>query len=114
MTAAAHVVRLGPDVAAGETPQAIVPVHAWQAAETTGDWTLVGCTVAPGFEFAGFEMAPPDWSACTATPSALPEQHVFRRDQAAAGDQQRGDRHIRGGLAKPARIRKPVDSSGVA
>jgi uncharacterized protein len=54
-------VRLGPDLAAGEQPQAIVPAHAWQAAESTGDWTLVGCTVAPGFEFAKFEMAPNDW-----------------------------------------------------
>ena len=51
-------VRLGPDLAAGEAPQAIVPPHAWQAAESTGDWTLVGCTVAPGFEFAKFELAP--------------------------------------------------------
>ena len=45
----------------GERPQAIVPAQAWQAAETTGDWTLVGCTVSPGFEFAGFELAKPDW-----------------------------------------------------
>ena len=50
-------IRLGPDLAAGEAPQAIVPAHAWQAAESTGAWTLVGCTVAPGFEFAGFELA---------------------------------------------------------
>jgi predicted cupin superfamily sugar epimerase len=57
-----HVVRLGPDLAAGERPQAIVPARAWQAAESTGDWTLVGCTVAPGFEFASFELAPKDWS----------------------------------------------------
>ena len=56
-----HTVRLGPDIVAGERPQAIVPASAWQAAETTGDWTLVGCTVAPGFEFAGFEMAQPDF-----------------------------------------------------
>jgi uncharacterized protein len=56
-----HTVRLGPDLAAGERPQAIVPACAWQAAETTGDWTLVGCTVAPGFEFAGFELAPREW-----------------------------------------------------
>jgi len=56
-----HTVRLGPDVAAGERPQAIVPADAWQAAESTGDWTLVGCTVAPGFEFASFELAPKDW-----------------------------------------------------
>ncbi len=58
---AAHTVRLGPDVAADERPQAIVPASAWQAAESTGDWTLVGCTVAPGFEFANFELAPKDW-----------------------------------------------------
>jgi uncharacterized protein len=55
-------VRLGLDLAAGERPQAVVPRHAWQAAESLGDWTLVGCTVAPGFEFAGFEMAPPGWT----------------------------------------------------
>ena len=54
-------VRLGPDLAAGEVPQAVVPVKAWQAAESTGDWTLVGCTVAPGFDFAKFELAPKGW-----------------------------------------------------
>ena len=54
--------RLGSDMVSGETPQAIVPSHAWQAAASTGDWTLVGCTVAPGFDFAGFELAPPGWS----------------------------------------------------
>jgi predicted cupin superfamily sugar epimerase len=54
-------VRLGPDLAAGERPQAIVPAQAWQAAESTGDWTLVGCTVAPGFDFASFELAPKVW-----------------------------------------------------
>jgi uncharacterized protein len=59
---AQHAVKLGPDLASGERPQAIVPAHAWQAAESTGDWTLVGCTVAPGFEFAGFELAPQDWT----------------------------------------------------
>ncbi len=56
-----HTVRLGPDVTGGERPQAIVPAQAWQTAETGGDWTLVGCTVAPGFEFAGFELAPAGW-----------------------------------------------------
>ena len=56
-----HSVRLGPDLAAGERPQAIVPAHAWQAAESAGDWTLVGCTVAPGFDFATFELAPKGW-----------------------------------------------------
>ena len=60
--AATRTVRLGPDLAAGETPQAVVPVRTWQAAETLGDWTLCGCTVAPGFEFSGFELAPKGWS----------------------------------------------------
>jgi predicted cupin superfamily sugar epimerase len=55
-------VRLGPDLAASEQPQAVVPTHAWQAAESAGDWTLVGCTVAPGFDFATFEMAPKGWT----------------------------------------------------
>jgi uncharacterized protein len=53
---------LGPDLAAGERPQAIVPAHAWQAAQSLGDWTLVGCTVAPGFEFKHFELAPKGWA----------------------------------------------------
>ena len=57
-----RVVRLGPDLAAGEVPQAMVPAQAWQAAESSSDWTLVGCTVAPGFEFAAFELAPKGWS----------------------------------------------------
>ena len=65
---APHLLRLGPDVAAGERPQAIVPASAWQAAESTGDWTLVGCTVAPAFEFAKFEMAPKDWEPPPASP----------------------------------------------
>jgi predicted cupin superfamily sugar epimerase len=53
--------KLGQNLAAGEQPQAIVPPHTWQSAESTGDWTLVGCTVAPGFEFATFELAPKEW-----------------------------------------------------
>jgi predicted cupin superfamily sugar epimerase len=53
---------LGDDLAAGQVPQAIVPAGAWQAAEPTGAWTLVGCTVSPGFTFDGFELAPPGWS----------------------------------------------------
>jgi predicted cupin superfamily sugar epimerase len=56
-----EAVTLGPDLAAGERPQAVVPARAWQSAESLGEWTLIGCTVAPGFEFAGFEMAPKDW-----------------------------------------------------
>lgn len=56
-----ETVVLGFDLEAGERPQAIAPANAWQAAESLGDWTLVGCTVAPGFEFAGFQLAPNDW-----------------------------------------------------
>jgi predicted cupin superfamily sugar epimerase len=52
------VVRLGRDLAAGEAPQAVVPANAWQAAEPLGErFALCGCTVAPGFDFADFEMA---------------------------------------------------------
>ncbi|HEY7458180.1 MAG TPA: cupin domain-containing protein [Xanthobacteraceae bacterium] len=54
-------VTLGINLAAGERPQAAVPAHVWQAAQSQGKWTLVGCTVAPGFEFATFELAPPDF-----------------------------------------------------
>ncbi len=54
-------VTLGSDLAAGERPQAIVPAEAWQAAESLGDWTLAGCTVAPGFAFDRFELAPAGW-----------------------------------------------------
>lgn len=53
--------RLGTDLAGGERPQVVVPAGWWQTAESLGHWTLVGCTVAPGFTFEGFEMAPPDW-----------------------------------------------------
>ncbi len=55
-------VLLGPDLAGGQVPQAIVPEGAWQAAEPTGAWALVGCTVSPGFRFEGFELAPPSWA----------------------------------------------------
>ena len=55
------LITLGSDLAAGQRPQGVVPAHAWQAAQSLGDWTLVGCTVAPGFEFAKFEMAPAGW-----------------------------------------------------
>ncbi|MGE3275447.1 MAG: cupin domain-containing protein [Vicinamibacterales bacterium] len=52
---------LGTALADGERPQIVVPTGVWQSALSLGDWTLVGCTVAPGFEFAGFEMAAPGW-----------------------------------------------------
>ena len=57
--AAAH--HLGPDLARRQRPQLVVPAGHWQTATSLGAWTLVGCTVAPGFRFEGFEMAPPDW-----------------------------------------------------
>ncbi|PCI05285.1 MAG: cupin [Hyphomicrobiales bacterium] len=53
---------LGNDIINGEAPQIIVPVNVWQSAKSLGDWTLLGCTVSPGFEFAGFEMAPAGWT----------------------------------------------------
>lgn len=52
---------LGGELLAGQRPQGIVPANAWQSARSLGDWTLVGCTVAPGFRFEGFELAPPGW-----------------------------------------------------
>ncbi len=53
--------RLGPDILGGDLPQGMVRAGAWQTARSLGDWTLVGCTVAPGFEFETFELAPRDW-----------------------------------------------------
>ena len=52
---------LGIGVDEGERPQVTVPAGAWQTARSLGDWTLVGCTVAPGFHFAQFELAPAGW-----------------------------------------------------
>jgi predicted cupin superfamily sugar epimerase len=52
---------LGNSLTAGERPQIVVPARAWQAAVSLGDWTLAGCTVAPGFEFSAFELAPKGW-----------------------------------------------------
>jgi predicted cupin superfamily sugar epimerase len=65
----ATTVRLGDDIARDQRPQAIVPAGAWQAARTLGPWSLVGCTVAPAFDFEGFELAPPDWEPEVAPPS---------------------------------------------
>ena len=56
---APNCIHLGNDLGAGERPQAVVPAGHWQSAKSLGAWTLVGCTVAPGFEFAGFDLAPP-------------------------------------------------------
>ena len=56
-----HEYRLGPDWHKGEHPHMAVPAHAWQSARSLGAWTLLGCTVAPGFDFGGFELAPDDF-----------------------------------------------------
>jgi predicted cupin superfamily sugar epimerase len=64
---AATTRRLGPDLAAGQSPQVVVPQGAWQAARSRGAWTLVGCTVGPAFEFAGFELAPEGWTPASAS-----------------------------------------------
>jgi uncharacterized protein len=60
---------LGPDLASGQRPQVVVPAGAWQMATSLGAWTLVGCTVAPGFCFEGFELAPPGWRPTPTAPS---------------------------------------------
>lgn len=53
---------LGPDLSAGQAPQRLVPAGHWQAARSTGAFTLVGCTVSPGFRFESFELAPPGFT----------------------------------------------------
>jgi predicted cupin superfamily sugar epimerase len=57
----ATATHLGPDLRAGQRPVLVVPARCWQTATSLGAWSLVGCTVAPGFDFSGFEMAPPGW-----------------------------------------------------
>ena len=58
-----RTVILGPDPLAGHAPQQLVPAGAWQSAEGPAEgWTLAACVVAPGFDFAGFELAPPGWT----------------------------------------------------
>ena len=63
---------LGTDLAAGQLPQLHVPAGVWQSARSLGAWTLVGCTVVPGFDFAGFTLAPPDWRPGSGPPDASP------------------------------------------
>lgn len=57
----ASVHLLGNEFEQQQRPQAVAPKGQWQSARSLGAWTLVGCTVAPGFEFSGFEMAPDGW-----------------------------------------------------
>lgn len=58
---------LGTHLSKGERPQGVVPRDGWQQARSLGAWTLVGCTVAPGFQFEGFSMAPEGWEPKAAT-----------------------------------------------
>ena len=51
---------LGPDLAAGQRPVVVAETGVWMAAETTGEWSLVGTTMAPPFDAAGFELAEAD------------------------------------------------------
>ena len=62
-----ETVILGPDVPAGQRPQAVVPAGAWQSARSLGDHTLVGATVSPAFVFEGFELAPEGWEPASGT-----------------------------------------------
>jgi predicted cupin superfamily sugar epimerase len=55
-------IHLGANLLAGQHPQYVVPPQAWQTAISLGAWSLAGCTVAPGFDFANFELAPKGWS----------------------------------------------------
>ena len=60
---------LGTEFAQNQRPQIVIPPNWWQTAASLGRFTLVSCTVSPGFEFDGFEMAPPDWRPTPRTPS---------------------------------------------
>lgn len=64
--------RLGLDLAAGETPQLLVPAGCWQTARTRGLFTLATCIVTPAFAFESFELAPPDWQPAGAGYGARP------------------------------------------
>ncbi|SNS81460.1 hypothetical protein SAMN06295912_11756 [Sphingomonas laterariae] len=57
-----HEILLGGNLPAGEIPQYVIPPGRWQAAYADRGWALVSCVVSPGFDFAGFELAPPGWT----------------------------------------------------
>lgn len=48
---------LGNDLTNGERPQVLIPGGWWQSAEAADRWTLIGCTVSPGFDFSDFELS---------------------------------------------------------
>ena len=108
--ASEEIIRLGGDIAAGEVPQVTVPARAWQAAESLGDWTLVGCTVAPGFTFEGFELAPAGWSPRGENDNRHKHAYSLEKKTWMAGTSQRnaGAEQTRRS-ARPARARQPHD-----
>jgi len=61
---------LGQDIAAGHEPQVVIPPGTWQTARPIDGYTLVGCTVSPGFEYSGWELAPEGWEPNAQPPSA--------------------------------------------
>lgn len=63
---------LGMALERGERPQVVVPAGAWQSARSIGSWALVGCAVAPGFTFEGFELAPEGWVPGADPPPGTP------------------------------------------
>ncbi len=119
---ASETLTLGTDILIGERPQAIVPANWWQSAETLGDWTLVGCTVSPGFEFSTFEMAPPDWkpgrlsySAAAGCSAVLLRRNISWAASTAPPVTSRQASAMRQvGSAKPNSVRISVDSTGAA
>lgn len=74
-----ETLQLGPDLAAGQRPFAMVPRGWWQAAAPLDGWVLCGCTVSPAFEFSGFEMAPPGWEPASDDRSAAGREDLKRR-----------------------------------
>ena len=104
--------RLGSRFRHRRAPQAVVPRHVWQAARSLGAWTLVGCTVAPAFEFEGFELAPPGWEPGPSDIPAPPQ--LARGEHRADGDQQCRNQQPLVGSARPQTISSAVDRIGVA
>lgn len=68
---------LGPLASEGAQPVAVVPPGCWQGARSTGNYTLVGCTVGPGFDFADFRMLSDDPAAAEAFRKAAPEWELL-------------------------------------
>ena len=103
------MIRLGADLAAGERPQAAVPAGAWQAAESLGDWTLVGCTVAPGFG-SWVRAGSGGWSPAFGRST----NQVLGGEQPAAGDQRGRERERDAGRRVAGEHQEQVERIGAA